>query len=165
MLAGQFLDLVCLRADSIGSFSQVGVDELLVVDVDQRSDEDDRCADDGQTPERYDLDEPVREEGGSAGSKRDGDVLGEKDTLELDDEEVDELLEVLQNNFQSLTGDCVVAFRAEGRGKALREDKLAGRFSYSGCYSCVRFLARPSCIEFSCELTSENEVQHLEGPF
>ena len=129
VVVGHILHLACLGVDDLGGVGQVGVDELLVVDVDQRAKVGQRGSDEGQAPEGDDLDQPVGEEGGGAGGDGDVDVLGEEDPLEFDDEEVDELFNVFERGFQGLPGDGVVAFGAEGRGKALGEGQLAGHLS------------------------------------
>lgn len=48
-------------------------------------------------------------------------VLGKDHSLELNDEEVDELLQVLRGRLQCLPWDCVVPPWPEGRCQALRE--------------------------------------------
>lgn len=62
------------------------------------------------------------------------DVLGEDDSLELNDEEVDELLRVFQGCFQSLSWNCVILPGPEGRSQTLREDGLTGKLSGSRSY-------------------------------
>ena len=96
MVVGHILHLACLRVDDLGRVGQVGVNELLVVDVDQRAKVGQRGSDEGQAPEGDDLDQPVGEEGGGAGRDGDVDVLGEEDPLEFDDEEVDELFDIFE---------------------------------------------------------------------
>ena len=119
MVVGHILHLAGLGVDDLGGVGQVGVDDLLVVDVDERAQVGQRGSDERQTPEGDDLDQPVGEEGSGAGGYGDGDVLGEEDTLEFDDEEVDELFDIFERGFKGLPRDGVVAFGAEGRGEAL----------------------------------------------
>lgn len=54
-----------------------------------------------------------------------GDVLREQDPLSLDNEEVDKLMNIANNSVKSLARHKVVLTRADLRGKALVEDKLA----------------------------------------
>lgn len=119
VVVGHILHLTCLGVDNLRSVGQVGVDELLIVDVGQRAKVGQRSSDEGQAPEWDNLDQPVGEEGSGAGSYGDCNILGEEDPLEFDDEEVDELFKIFKRGFKRLPRDGVVALGAEGRGKAL----------------------------------------------
>ena len=59
-------------------------------------------------------------------------VLGEKNALELNDEEVDKLLKVTSNALKSLARNCVVLPRAHLGGKTLAENKVTNKLSGSG---------------------------------
>lgn len=60
------------------------------------------------------------------------DVLGEEDTLELNDEEVDKLLDVASDVVESLAGNGVVLPGTHAGCETLAEDELAGKLSGSG---------------------------------
>jgi hypothetical protein len=65
----------------------------------------------------------------SSGSK---DVLGEDDSLSLDNEEVDEFVNVPNKGIQSLTGNCVVSTRANLSSKTVVENSLSEDLSEDG---------------------------------
>ena len=67
MLAGEVADLRRLVRDDLPGLAQQLVDDLPVRDVDQRAEEEGRGRDQGDAPERGELDEPVGEEGGNEG--------------------------------------------------------------------------------------------------
>ena len=77
VLVGEILDLARLGVRNVLSIGQVLVDELLVVHVDQRGEEDDGGADEAETPKGDDLEKEVCEEGGHASRESVDDVLGE----------------------------------------------------------------------------------------
>jgi hypothetical protein len=60
------------------------------------------------------------------------DILGEENTLELNDEEVDELLNITSDALEGLAGNCVVFSGAHLGGKTLTEDKVANKLSGGG---------------------------------
>lgn len=66
-LAGTFasnvFDLIGLGRDDVASMFQLSVDDIFVLDVDQRSQVDDACAQESESPDRNDLDQVVGEEG------------------------------------------------------------------------------------------------------
>ena len=128
MMSGQILHLLGLGIGELGCVREMVVDELLVGLVDQRREVDHGRSDERKTPERRELDEPVRDEGGKESGNRGGDVLGEEYPLELDDEEVDELFDVFERGLESFARDRVVFPWAEGRREAIVEDELAGYF-------------------------------------
>jgi hypothetical protein len=67
MVASELLDLLGLGVDDVGCVLDVVVDELLVRLVDERGEEDDRGADQGEAPEWDDLDQVVGEESANEG--------------------------------------------------------------------------------------------------
>ena len=71
------------------------IDELLVSHVDQGTHIDARDCNEGQSPEWNNLDEPIGEKSRAKAGNGVNDIFGKEDTLELDDKEVDELLDVL----------------------------------------------------------------------
>jgi hypothetical protein len=60
------------------------------------------------------------------------DVLSKQDTLELNDEEVDELFHVIKSALEGFLGNRVVAAGAEGASQPLGHDGLPSDFG-SGC--------------------------------
>ena len=95
MLAGEILQLIGLAVSDLRGVIDMVIDEVLIGHVDQGTHIDARGCDEGQAPEWNHLDEPVGKKGrGKAGNSVD-DIFGKEDTLELNDEEVDELLDVL----------------------------------------------------------------------
>lgn len=60
------------------------------------------------------------------------DVLGKDDSLGLNDEEVDELVDVPNKGIQSLTGNCVVSSRANLGGQTVVKNDLAEDLSEDG---------------------------------
>jgi hypothetical protein len=67
VLHGDRAELGRLSANNLAGVLELGVNELLVGGVDQRSEEDDRGGDDGQAPVGDDLDEVVRDESSEGG--------------------------------------------------------------------------------------------------
>lgn len=59
---GKILDLRSLLVDGSRSAAEVLVDELLVGDIDERSEEQDTVTDQGETPDWHELDEEVGDE-------------------------------------------------------------------------------------------------------
>ena len=62
VLSSKVLYLVSLLANYISSVFELAVDELLVLKVDQRSEEDDTGCDQGHAPEGNNLDEVIGQE-------------------------------------------------------------------------------------------------------
>jgi hypothetical protein len=75
----------------LASVLDVVVDELLGRLVDERGEEDDRGADQGEAPEWDDLDQVVGEESANEGGTRGKEILSKDNALRLNDEKVDEL--------------------------------------------------------------------------
>jgi hypothetical protein len=67
MVASELLDLLGLGVDDVGCVLDGVVDKLLVRLVDERGEEDDRGADQGEAPEWDDLDQVVGEESANEG--------------------------------------------------------------------------------------------------
>ena len=63
VLVSKALDLLSLLVGNVETLLQLGVDDLLVLNVHKRTEEGDECRDQGQAPERDKLDEEVRDEG------------------------------------------------------------------------------------------------------
>lgn len=63
MLVSKLLDLLSLLVGDVVTLLDLSVNDLLVLDVDERTEEGDHGGDQGQTPERNELDQEVREEG------------------------------------------------------------------------------------------------------
>lgn len=150
-------ELLGLGVDDTLRVLNVVVDQLLVGGVDQRHGEDEGGADKGESPVRDDLNEPVRKEGangnlwrimvssgsvtvflpgklsgGGAYRSGGGDVLGENDTLGLDDEEVDQLVDITDDHVEGLAGDGVVSAGTKLTGNTSIHDSLAGNLGGDG---------------------------------
>ena len=67
MLVGKALDLRCLLAGDLAALLELGIDDLLVLDVDERGKVGNKGGDQGQAPEGDKLDEEVRDEGSEEG--------------------------------------------------------------------------------------------------
>jgi hypothetical protein len=65
----------------------------------------------------------------------DWDVLGEDNTLDLDDEEVNQALEVVKRAFERLLWDLIVSAGSDGAGDAGAHYGLAS--SFSKCDDCT----------------------------
>lgn len=96
MVASEVLELIGLGVGDFGGVLDVVINELLVGHVDQGTHVDAGDCDEGQAPEWNDLDEPVGEKSCDEAGNGVHNIFGKEDTLELDDEEVDELLNILQ---------------------------------------------------------------------
>ncbi len=70
-MSGQILDLGSLRVDDIRGLLDLLIDDLLVVDIDQRYKVEDRGGDERETPQRNELDEPVADDGRSESLRED----------------------------------------------------------------------------------------------
>ena len=153
MLAGEIFDLVGLSTDHTGCVVDSFIDELLVLNVDQWRKEEDGSAEQCQAPDRQELHEVVRDEGrreplqeisANVFNRLDfgfsefthenchSRILGEQDSLKLDDEKVNELLDIIQCSLEGLLRNLVVSARAESSGNALTHDEFAADFSKSG---------------------------------
>ncbi len=64
MVSCEFLDLSCLLIEDVASVAEVLIDELLVLDVDERAEVHERDAHEREAPERKPFDQPVRHERG-----------------------------------------------------------------------------------------------------
>lgn len=64
VLVGKLLGLVCLSVDKLLNLGDLLINDLAVADVDQRAEIGDTDADQRQTPNRNNFDEPVRQESG-----------------------------------------------------------------------------------------------------
>ena len=69
MLSGHIADLRGLIIDDVARVAEVVINELLVLNVDERGQEDDAVGDKSKTPQRDEFDEPVADEGGEEGLK------------------------------------------------------------------------------------------------
>jgi hypothetical protein len=164
MLAGEIFDLSSLSTDNLWSMVDLCVNELLILNIDQWSEEEGASTEEGQAPKREDLDEVVGDERRSeclrrvelgsvtkgeiwnahAYSNRDDWVLSEQDALEFNDEEVDQLFEIVKGGFEGLLGDLVVSARSEAASNSSAHDKFAGDLSKSSNYKPRLGLLRPS---------------------
>lgn len=92
-----------------------------------------------------------------------GNILGEENALELDQEEVQELGDVLKNSLMGLLGDGVVAAGAERASNALLEDNMAGNLNTGG-HCQTKSVGHSGNHGSRDQLTSQRHVQKLEGP-
>lgn len=117
LLVGEFLGMVGLGVHKLLDLGNLLIDEFAVADVDQGSKVSDGCAEQGEAPDRNNLDEPVGKEGSNESlfcqlfnslisnfrrevtySSSVQDIFGEQNALELNKEEVCELLQIFQNS-------------------------------------------------------------------
>lgn len=150
MLVSKTLDLLGLLVGNVVALLQLSINDLLVLDVDEGTEEGNECRDQSQAPERDELDEEVGDEGskehlrereishhvrcgrrGYTYSDSDVDILGEHDTLRLNNEEVDELLKVVGHALKRSLGNGVVLARPELRSKTTSESHFTDNLS--GC--------------------------------
>lgn len=92
-----------------------------------------------------------------------GDILGEQDALELDQEEVRELREVFKNGLVCLLGDGVVAAGTERASDTLLENDMADNLNRGG-HCETKSVAHSGNYRSRDQLTSQRHVQKLEGP-
>lgn len=67
-------------------------------------------------------------------------VLGEQDTLELDQKEVHKLLKVLEHSFNGLLGDGVVTAGAESTGDSALKNNMSSNLNGGG--HCTQLLTQ-----------------------
>jgi hypothetical protein len=67
VLVGETLDLRSLLASDLAALLELGINNLLVLDVDEGSEVGDESRDQGQAPERDELDEEVGDQGSEEG--------------------------------------------------------------------------------------------------
>jgi hypothetical protein len=67
VLVGEALDLSSLLASDLSTLLELSIDNLLVLDVNERSEVGDKGGDQSQAPERNKLDEEVRDQGSEEG--------------------------------------------------------------------------------------------------
>lgn len=132
VLLSHGLELSSLGADDLASTVKLGIDKLLVGLVDEGAEEGKSGGNQGKTPVGNDLDEIIGEESGDGNETGHVDVFSEKNTLSLDDEEVDELMNIANSAIQSLLGNSVILARAQLGSQALVENGLAGNFGGNG---------------------------------
>lgn len=85
------------------------VDLFLIVDVDVWASEGENGAKEGQAPKWKVLDQEVAEEGGDKSSNSGEEVLDEHNSLEFDDDEVQEIMDFLKNAFNVFPWDGIVS--------------------------------------------------------
>ena len=153
-MACELLDLLGLLVDDVGGVCEVVVDKLLVGLIDKWTKEENGGRNEGETPEWDDLDEIVGEECTeesleqsakpkigisktySAGSKY---ILCEDNSLRLDNEEVDKLMNITDEGVKGLLGYCVVFSWANLRSEPVREQSLSSSLrknSDTQCHPC-----------------------------
>jgi len=142
LLGCDITELAGLLVDDVTGVVEVVVDELLVLEVDQRSKVDDGGENKSNSPGWGELDEEVCEESGSECLKMSEwfvcakvasvtytngsvNVLGKDNTLDLDDKEVDKLLGILNRGLEGLARNSVVLARAHLRSNTAVKDELA----------------------------------------
>lgn len=133
VLAGHVLQLVGLRADDSLEVCDLLIDDLAVADVHKRAEVGGGDGDHSKSPDRNEADQPVASEGSgeslkfvrifSLSVRREGlamtysngvnDILGEQNTLELNQEEIEQLGDVLEHSLMGFLGDGIVATGAE----------------------------------------------------
>jgi hypothetical protein len=64
-------------------------------------------------------------------SYSDPDIFGEQDTLELNDDKVDELLNIIKEAFKRLLSNREVLSGANRRGEPVTKENLSGNLSQS----------------------------------
>jgi hypothetical protein len=128
VLSSHVADLAGLGGGDLLRVLEVFVNQGLVLDVDKWAEEEEDVEDESEAPEWEPLNQPVGDEGGKEGlahvsfdkrlvdrvftyQHRSPDVLSEQNTLELNDEEVDELLCIVQGALERLFGDDEVLLR------------------------------------------------------
>ena len=132
LLLSNAANLGSLGVDGLGSILDLLVNELLVGGVDKRNQESYSGADNSETPVGDELDEEVGEESCNTGGGRGEDVLGEKNTLGLNDKEVEKLVDVSDQAVEGFARNGVVSAGAELRSETVVKDKLSGSFSGDG---------------------------------
>jgi hypothetical protein len=70
VLVGEALELGSLLVGNVVTLLELGVNDLLVLEVDKRTKVGDDGCDQGQSPERNELDEEVRDQGSKEGLRR-----------------------------------------------------------------------------------------------
>lgn len=144
VLSSNVTDLGSLLVDDGLGVGELAVDELLVHGVNERDEEDGGGRDETHSPGGSDLFEEVeRQRGGEGLSKLELvfmtiqvgtygnggiDVFGKDDSLGLDDEKVDELLDILKAALEVFAGQGVVLAGTHLGSQATVEDELAGDF-------------------------------------
>lgn len=67
MLVGKTLDLGCLLAGHLATLLELSIDDFLILDVDEGSEEGDEGSNQGQAPKWDELDEVVGDQGSEEG--------------------------------------------------------------------------------------------------
>lgn len=132
MLARNLAYLLGLAVEHFGALLHVVVDQLLVGSVDERRYEQNSSSNQGKTPIGNDLRQEVREKSTDCGKSGNGNILGEQNTLSLDDEEVDKLVYIANGAIQGLTGYSVILARSKLRCKSVAKKIFSGDFGEHG---------------------------------
>lgn len=114
MVTSEVLKLIGLSVGGLRGVREVVIDELFISHVDQRTHVDACDCDEGQAPEWNNFDEPVGEKSCEKAGNGMNNIFSKEDSLELNDKEVDELLDVLQGRLKSLPWDRVVFLGSKG---------------------------------------------------
>lgn len=125
LLASKIPDLTRLLGGKRPALLKLGVDDLLVLKVDERAEVGDDGSNESKAPHGNKLDKEVGDQGGEERSNSDVDVLGEDDALRLDDEEVDKLLDIVQETLQGRLGNSEVLARPELGCNTLSKSSLS----------------------------------------
>ena len=144
MVTSEILDLSGLRIDNVGCVLEMVVDDLLVAGVDEWAKVDEGDGNEGKSPDWSEFDQPVRDKRCNKGGNSMSWLFGKQNSLELDDEKVNELLDIFQGCFEGLSWNGVVLPWSEGGCQSLGQDHLAAEFC-------------------SCS-ASEYDIEHLECP-
>lgn len=118
VLAGNLANLCSLCIDDLGQLLDLSINESLVGFVNQWAEEENRGADESETPERNDLNEVVGDESGEESSAGSQDILGEEKTLRLNNEKVDQLIQIPSHRIQSRLGKSIILPRPNLRGES-----------------------------------------------
>jgi len=88
VVSSELFDLCSLLRDHVAGIGELLVNDLLVLDVDEGSKVEGNGGDQGKAPEWDPLDQEVGDEGRDESQKSGPEVLGEEDSLKLDNKEV-----------------------------------------------------------------------------
>lgn len=111
ILLSDTTSFVQLHVCNVAVVVNLGVNLLLVVDIDVWPSEGENGTKEGQAPEWEVLDQEIAEEGCDEGSNSCEEILDERNPLELDNDEVQEVMDLFKDAFDVFPGDGIVSPR------------------------------------------------------
>jgi len=158
VLGGDTLRLLNLLVDSIGGTLNVGVNGILILEIDERESEEADVGNKNKGPKRKKFDEEVADQRKSKRCNGIAKVLHKKNALEFQDDKVEEIVSLGEQDLKVLTGNNVIFLGSELGHETGSRNGASGPFHQGNdCKSNVQSLERVT--EDIDEVTEEDETK------